>query len=130
MLVVLWRVCTDKCHYPIRLINLLAIREFVTNPMYGFDNIFAAFFRKFLANVANVAVNGAVTHVDIAVIRAAHNGIAAEYPRRLACKQLQHGKFGSSQGNVLPLPTGGVLLWLNCELTQAQFTGGNRRILV
>ena len=66
-------------------------------------------------------------HVDIAVIRAAHNGIAAEYPRWLACKQVQHGKFGSSQGNVLPLPTGGVLLWLNGELTQAQFTGGNRR---
>ena len=61
MLVGLWRVCTDKCHYPIQLSNLLAIREFVTNPMYGFDNIFAAFFRKFLANVANVAVNGAVT---------------------------------------------------------------------
>ena len=56
--------------------------------MHRFNNIFAADFREFLANMPNVAVNGAVADVDIAVVSVIHDVFAAENTRWLAAKHL------------------------------------------
>ena len=73
--------------------HLSACRQFIPNAMHGFNNIFTADFREFLANMPNMAIDCAITHIHITVVSAVHDAITAKNARRLASEHLQHGKF-------------------------------------
>ena len=52
--------------------------------MHCLDNVQATRFGKFLADVADMAVDGAVADVNMLAISLVHDGIAAEHAVRLA----------------------------------------------
>src|SRR3954469_2456625 len=60
----------------------LASPELEANPVDGFDDIVAVHRGELGADIANVAVNGAVGHLDIELVGGAHDLLAAENHRR------------------------------------------------
>ena len=88
--------------------------------MDSFNHVFTADVGKFLANMANMAVDGAVTDIHITVIGTTHDGVAAENASWLPGKHLQHGKFSGCQIELLTIPTGDVLLRLDIEFAMLQ----------
>src|SRR5882757_5547344 len=71
----------------------LASPELETDPVDGFDDIVAIHRRKLGADIANVAVNGAVRHLDIELIGRAHDLLAAENHSRPRQKRPEDSEF-------------------------------------
>src|SRR5689334_17234978 len=75
----------------------LASAELEADAVDGFDGVVAVYSRQLGADVADVAVDGAIRHLDVELIGGAHDLLAAEHERRPRQKGAQDSKFDGGQ---------------------------------
>ena len=110
--------------------NASGFLETVAHAVEGLDHFETLVNRlELLAQALDVAVDGAVVHIDLVVIGRIHQGVAALHHARAGGQRLQDQELGDGQGHRLALPGAGMALGVHLELAALQglrvgFLGG------